>query len=480
LCYGGVRGAIIELGWMTSKLTEIPYRRNSADLFNLVAAEPWSIFLDSGYPNTDRGRYDFISSRPYKTLTSYGKLTHIDDGVDIRSSEQDPFELVKSALGKKINNLTDLPFCGGAMGYFAYDLGRRIESLPDNTEHDIGIPDMAIGLYDWVVVVDHHKRQSWLIGQGRDSRTEQEWAELSDLFHSEGQRRLEKFSVRSNIQANMDKSAYAKAFGKIKDYIREGDCYQVNLAQRFGVDVRGDPWDIYLQLRKSNPAPFAAYFNSPDGCILSSSPERFLKVTNGIVETKPIKGTIRRASYANEDKALAEQLLESKKDRAENLMIVDLMRNDIGKNCETGSVAVPKLFALESYATVHHLVSTVSGRLKADRQALDLLRGCFPGGSITGAPKLRAMEIIEELEPHRRNVYCGSLGYIGYDGNMDSNIAIRTLVHYQDKVYCWAGGGIVADSKMESEYQECFEKAAAILKLFQSNTGLDAAVDGLE
>ncbi len=454
---------------MTSKLTEIPYRCNSAELFNLIASEPWSIFLDSGYPNTDRGRYDFLASRPYKTLTTYGKETFINEGIDIRCAEQDPVELVKSALGKHVRNFTDLPFCGGAMGYFAYDLGRRIESLPDNTEHDVGIPDMAVGLYDWVVVVDHHKRQSWLIGQDRDSRTEQEWHELNELFHSESHTRLEKYTVRSDVLSNMDKGEYAKNFDKIKQYIYDGDCYQVNLAQRFNVSVRGDPWDIYLQLRKSNPAPFAAYFNSPDGCILSSSPERFLNVTNGIVETKPIKGTIRRGSYANEDKALAEQLLESEKDRAENLMIVDLMRNDISKNCETGSVAVPKLFALESYATVHHLVSTVTGRIKSDKHSMDLFRGCFPGGSITGAPKLRAMEIIEELEPHKRAVYCGSIGYIGYDGNMDSNIAIRTLVHYEDKVYCWAGGGIVADSKMESEYQECFEKAAAMLKLFQDN-----------
>jgi para-aminobenzoate synthetase component 1 len=458
---------------VTSRLTEIPYRRDSADIFELIAYEPWSIFLDSGYPNTDRGRYDFFSSRPYKTLTTYGNETHIDDGDKVRCSEQDPFELVKSSLGKHIHNLTDLPFCGGAMGYFAYDLGRRIEFLPDHTIGDIAIPDMAIGLYDWVVVVDHHKRQSWLIAQDRGTHTEQEWAELSNLFHSEVQQRKPAYSVHSDIQANMNKSEYARKFDRIKHYIHEGDCYQVNLAQRFKVDVKGEAWDIYLKLRKNNPAPFAAYFNIPDGSILSSSPERFLKVNNGIVETKPIKGTIRRASYANEDKALAEQLLESEKDRAENLMIVDLMRNDISKNCEIGSVAVPKLFALESYATVHHLVSTVTGRLKSDRQALDLLRGCFPGGSITGAPKLRAMEIIEELEPHRRNVYCGSLGYVGNDGNMDSNIAIRTLVHHKDTIYCWAGGGIVADSKMESEYQECFEKASAMLKLFQNTESAD-------
>ena len=230
--------------------------------------------------------------------------------------------------------------------------------------------------------------------------------------------------------------------------------------------MKGDPWDIYLQLRRNNPAPFAGYLNTPDGCVLSSSPERFLSVVNGQVETKPIKGTIRRSAFANEDKALAEKLLESEKDRAENLMIVDLLRNDISKNCITGTVAVPKLFALESYATVHHLVSTITGRLEKHRHTLDLLRGCFPGGSVTGAPKLRAMEIIEELEPYRRNVYCGSVAYIGYDGNMDSNIAIRTLVTYKDKVYCWAGGGIVADSKMESEYQECFEKASSILRMF--------------
>jgi len=213
-----------------------------------------------------------------------------------------------------------------------------------------------------------------------------------------------------------------------------------------------------------------SFLNLPDVVVLSSSPERFLKVTNGLVETKPIKGTRRRSGIAFEDKSLAVELLESEKDRAENLMIVDLLRNDLGKNCINGSVSVPKLFALETYATVHHLVSTVTGRLAKNRHALDLLRGCFPGGSITGAPKCRAMEIIEELEPHRRTVYCGSIGYIGCDGNMDTNITIRTLVHVQDHVYYWAGGGIVSDSKMAAEYQECFDKVAATLKLLQQNT----------
>ena len=404
-----------------------------------------------------------------KKISTNGDLSYIDDGETTRSSERDPFELIKSGLGKKRRNLTDLPFCGGAMGYFSYDLGRRIEVLPEQAERDIEIPDMAIGLYSWVVVVDHHKRQSWLVGHVNESQSDQDWNDLCDLFHTEPSRVAQDFLVHSPIKANMDKDAYAEKFSKIKQYIIDGDCYQVNLAQRFSVEVKGSPWDVYLQLRRNNPAPFAAYFNGPGACILSSSPERFLNINNDIVETKPIKGTIRRASYANEDKALAEQLLESKKDRAENLMIVDLMRNDISKNCETGSVAVPKLFALESYATVHHLVSTVTGRLAASKHALDLLRGCFPGGSITGAPKLRAMEIIEELEPNRRTIYCGSLGYIGFDGNMDTNIGIRTMVHKDEQMYCWAGGGIVADSKVDAEYQECFEKAAAMLRIFKEN-----------
>lgn len=448
------------------KLAELPYHRNSEDLFGLISAEPWSIFLDSGYPQIDSGRYDILASRPYMTFTTYGSDTYVDDGQTTVCSQDDPFELIKSALGNKATNFTGLPFCGGAMGYFGYDLGRRIEQLPEIAEKDIEIADAAIGLYDWAVIVDHHQRRSWLIGAGRHAGTAAQWQGLQTLFQTEPQARTGSFSVRTEIKPDMDKSAYSAAFDKIKQYIREGDCYQINLAQRFSAEVKGEPWDIYLQLRRNNPAPFSCYFNTPDGGVLSSSPERFLSVVNGQVETKPIKGTIRRSAFAYEDKALAEKLLESEKDRAENLMIVDLLRNDISKNCTTGSVAVPKLFALESYATVHHLVSTVTGRLENHRHTLDLLRGCFPGGSITGAPKLRAMEIIEELEPYRRNVYCGSVVYIGYDGNMDSNIAIRTLLTYQGKVYCWAGGGIVADSKMEAEYQECFEKASAILRMF--------------
>jgi para-aminobenzoate synthetase component 1 len=436
-------------------------------MFSHFADEDWSIFLDSCYPFIDLGRYDVIAARPYITLKTFADETEIVYANDKREhSSEDPFSIVKSLLGEDETKLSTVPFAGGALGYFAYDLGRGIEKIPEISEHDIAMPDMAIGIYDWAVVTDHQQRRTWLTGYGKDERTFAEWNDLQELLQTKAESSRQEFEVLSELHANMDAEFYARAFNKIKHYIREGDCYQVNLAQRFAIDVAGDPWAAYSRLRKLNPAPYSSFFKIPEGAVLSTSPERFLKVDNGLVETKPIKGTRRRSRDVYEDRALSEDLLESKKDRAENLMIVDLLRNDIGKSCRPGSVSVPKLFALESFARVHHLVSTVIGQLADKYHALDLLRGCFPGGSITGAPKLRAMEIIETLEPHRRSIYCGSMAYIGFDGNMDSNITIRTLVHYKDKMYCWAGGGIVMDSRLDAEYQECFDKAAAIFALF--------------
>jgi len=452
---------------VTFRLTELPYCRDSAQMFSHLADKDWSIFLDSGYPYIDLGRYDIIAANPYITLKTFSDETDIVYANGKREhSSNDPFSIVKSLLGKNETKLSTVPFAGGALGYFAYDLGRRLEVIPEIAEHDIGMPDMAIGIYDWAVVTDHQQRRTWLTGYGKDERTFDEWNNLQEMFQSKAESSNNKFEVLSELYSNMDEEFYARAFNKIKHYIREGDCYQVNLAQRFSIEVAGDPWAAYKKLRKLNPAPYSSFFNIPEGAVLSTSPERFLKVDNGLVETKPIKGTRRRSTDVYEDKTLSEELLESKKDRAENLMIVDLLRNDIGKSCRQGSVSVPKLFALESFASVHHLVSTVIGQLTENSHAMDLLRGCFPGGSITGAPKLRAMEIIEALEPHRRSIYCGSVAYIGFDGNMDSNITIRTLVYHKDKMYCWAGGGIVIDSRLDAEYQECFDKAAAIFALF--------------
>ena len=446
------------------KLSELPYRPDSAKLFAAVADKPWSIFLDSGYPRIDLGRYDVIAAEPFITIETFATESRISTQTEQIISTEDPFQLLRQYLGKVEENLTGLPFCGGAMGYFAYDLGRRTESLPEIAKHDIAIPEMAVGIYDWVVVIDHHQRRSCLVQFGKDAMTPEKWRVLQEQFSVATEPPEGGFRVESDMQLNFNKNKYLKAFNKVKYYIKEGDCYQVNLAQRFSFQVSGGAWDAYARIRKLNPAPFSAYMNIPQGAVLSVSPERFLASRNSLVETRPIKGTRPRSVFAYEDKALAASLLESEKDRAENLMIVDLLRNDVGKNCEYGSVSVPRLFALESHASVHHLVSTVTGRLRSDRHAIDLLRGCFPGGSVTGAPKLRAMQIIEELEPHRRSVYCGAIGYIGFDGNMDTSITIRTLVYDRHKIYCWAGGGLVSDSSAEAEYKECFDKVSVILK----------------
>jgi para-aminobenzoate synthetase component 1 len=455
-------------------LSELPYRPDSTALFEAIADLPWAVFLDGGLHHPAQSRYDILAAQPYVRLVTRGNLTEIH-GERVELSRGDPFELVGRALAADTACRSHLPFSGGAIGYFGYDLARRLEKLPVQAEDAESIPEMAVGIYDWAAVVDHAERRAWLVGQSRDPETDLKWDALVRLFTDPPAERVRTpFRVVSRVTSNLTRDAYPRRFERIKRYIADGDCYQVNLAQRFSARVSGDPWLAYQALRVMNPAPFAAYLSTPYAHVLSASPERFLKVENGRVETKPIKGTRPRAGHARLDAELAKALRESPKDRAENVMIVDLLRNDLSKNCRLGTVKVPRLFDVESYATVHHLVSTVTGELRPDRDALDLLRGAFPGGSITGAPKLRAMEIIEELEPHRRGVYCGSIGYIGFDGNMDVNIAIRTLVMSRGEIRFWAGGGIVADSTLDDEYQETFDKAAAMLKLLQQASTVQA------
>jgi len=448
-------------------ISPLPYFADSAELFSLLKDKYWSVFLDSGYPYSNQGRYDIIAADPVCTLVTHGRNTEIiRDGVS-RTSGADPFALVKQELIADFTGFDELPFNGGAIGYFAYDLARRLEKLPVIARDAEHIPDMAVGIYEWAVVVDHQQQKSFLTG----CCDQQKWQELILKFSTlPEQQEHREFAVVSDISCNMDKAAYIQAFDRIKHYLKEGDCYQVNLTQRFVADCQGDPWVAYQKLRELNAAPFSCYLNLPEVQVLSSSPERFLKLTNGVVETKPIKGTRPRKQDGSEDQQQIKLLENSKKDRAENLMIVDLLRNDLSKICKKGSVKVPKLFAIESYTTVHHLVSTVTGVLADGAHAPDLLRSCFPGGSITGAPKIRAMEVIEELEPDRRGVYCGAIGYIGFNGNMDTNIAIRTLVHSDGTIRFWAGGGIVNDSVLEEEYQECFDKVAALTQVLQQLT----------
>ncbi len=453
---------------MNRTVIDFPYAEDSARLFDTLAHLPWAAFLDSCRPHSRQGRYDILSADPVRTLVTRGEWTEIAvPGGAARRSPEDPFQLLREALGPVEEGIEDLPFCGGAIGYFGYDLGRRIERMPVIAEDLEGLPEMAIGIYDWSLVVDHQERRSRLVGSN-PARLER----FRRLLLGEGEANArtppaKPYRVLGEVCSNMSHGEYLAALDRIKRYILDGDCYQVNFAQRFSVAAEGDPWQAYQVLRQLNAAPFAAYLNTPHCQVLSSSPERFLQLRDDRVETKPIKGTVPRGRDPMEDMMLGEVLKNSVKDRAENLMIVDLLRNDIGKVCATGSVQVPALFSLESYARVHHLVSTVCGRLQRGQDALSLMRACFPGGSITGAPKLRSMEIIEELEPHRRGIYCGSIGYIGFDGDMDSNIAIRTLVHADGISRLWAGGGIVADSDPETEYRETYHKASALLDLLQ-------------
>jgi len=457
------------------QVLELPYRPDSAPLGAALLERSWPVFLDSGRPGCTQGRYDILSADPRLVLVTRGPCTETRTGSLVQVSLADPFDLIREALGPRRPQVQDLPFSGGAIGWFAYDLARRLVPLPSLAADTEGTPDLAVGIYDWALVVDHEARRTHLVAQDPADLERYRWLLAGTLAGSREDQPREPFRVLDRARPNLTRAQYYDAFARIARYLREGDCYQVNLAQRFAAPTQGDPWLAYLRLRVMNPAPFCAYLQTPDCQVLCSSPERFLRVQDGVVETRPIKGTRPREADPDADRRRAEELRASPKDRAENLMIVDLVRNDLGRVCAIGSIAVPELFAVESFARVHHLVSTVRGRLATGRDALDLLRACFPGGSITGAPKRRAMEIIEELEPNRRGIYCGTIGYLGFDGAMDSNIAIRTLVHADGLTRLWAGGGIVADSDPASEYRETFHKAAPLLDLLEQLRLEDAA-----
>ena len=427
---------------------------------------PWAAWLDSG----GSGRFDILVADPVVTITTRGESTEIVDSSGSRSTPADPFALLRKELGDTLSPLPDIPFAGGALGYWSYDLARRYHRLPSLAKDAEQIAEMAIGIFDWAVIVDHQQHTSRLVSRHRFAHTSGVLPQILERLLSALENESsggQPFHVNAPAVSNLTYAQYQKAFGSVAKYLHEGDCYQVNLAQRYSSPATGDALTAYLELRRISPAPYSAFLDWPQLQILCASPERFLHVAQGKVETKPIKGTRPRNNDPEEDERLALELSRHPKDRAENLMIVDLLRNDLGKSCLFGSVLTPSLFQVESYSNVHHLVSTVTGQLKKGCDALDVMRDCFPGGSITGAPKQRAMEIIEQLEPHRRGIYCGVIGYVGFDGNMDSNIAIRTMVFSNQEVRCWAGGGIVADSKCESEYQETLDKASGMLELFR-------------
>ena len=443
--------------------TPLLYTADATAYYRAIDDLPWAVWLDSG----GMGRYDILCAQPVTTIITHGDESEITNPSGTLHTDADPFQLVRQQLGAPVPPLPGIPFAGGALGYWSYDLARRDVELPAHAQDAEHLPQMAVGIYDWAIVLDHHTQTARLVSHQRTPATAHILPQILDRLYAIALPTRTDFAVHGAIRSNFTRNTYEAAFNKVQNYLLQGDCYQTNLAQRFAARATGDALSAYLELRRLSPAPYAAYLSLPHAQILCASPECFLQVRAGQVETKPIKGTRPRGKDAQSDAAIAQELQRSAKDRAENLMIVDLLRNDLGKSCIPGSVQAPKLFEVESFAQVHHLVSTVTGQLAPGQNALSLLANCFPGGSVTGAPKRRAMQIIEQLEPHRRGVYCGSIGYVGFDGNMDSNIAIRTLVYSGEEIRFWAGGGIVADSEVQAEYQETLDKAAGMLALLQ-------------
>lgn len=418
----------------------IPYQKDSALLFEHFVQLPYAIFLDSAGCD----RYDIITADPIKI---------------IHHAVFDQIKTEMRALQHTIQTHA-LPFTIGAMGYLSYDIGRELEVMPTLSQKDISLPEAFIGIYDWSIVVDHHTQQTYFTSAKKPEDTDK----LLQLL-TKKPAQTSHFKINTLFESNVTRKEYQEKFNFIKKNIVDGNCYQVNFAQRFSSTFEGDPWSAYKILRQKNPAPFSAFISIQNDRILSTSPERFLKVHDRLVETKPIKGTSKRYQDPELDAQSATALRNSEKDQAENVMIVDLLRNDLSKTCIPGSVSVPTLCALESFANVHHLVSTVTGTLSENSTAIDALKQCFPGGSITGAPKIAAMKMIEQIEPHRRSLYCGSIFYIDISDHMDSNIAIRTTICTQNKIHCYAGGGIVYDSECNKEHEECLTKVGNILKI---------------
>ncbi|NER63658.1 aminodeoxychorismate synthase component I [Pseudomonas sp. MAFF212427] len=444
----------------TCTLHPLPYLADPDAYFARVRHAPGAVLLDSARPSAERGRYDLLSAWPVCTLAPDTD----EDGLSYLQRLREQL----AALGPaQLPAGVELPFAGGLIGYLSYDFGRRLEHLPAVARDDLGLADASLGLYAWALISDHQLQTSQLLFHPALAATER--ARLVQLFERAPAHVAGTFTLASPMQGDLSADDYRQAFEQVQAYIHAGDCYQINLTQRFRAPCQGEPWVAYQALRAACPTPFSGFQALADGStLLSFSPERFIRVSAGQVETRPIKGTRPRSADPTEDAANAAELLASAKDRAENLMIVDLLRNDLGRTCAIGSVNVPELFSLESYPNVHHMVSSVTGRLAPGKDALDLIAGSFPGGSITGAPKIRAMQIIDELEPSRRALYCGSLLYVDVRGEMDSSIAIRSLLVKDGQVCCWGGGAVVADSQWEAEYEESITKVRVLLQTLQN------------
>ena len=448
-------------------LDELPYQRDTCELFERIRDLPGAALLDSSFPHSTAGRYDILAASPVAQLPA---LPQNASEAQCRQFFENLGYYHREHYAGIQPVSQDIPFCGGILGYTGYELGNRLHGVvhgPGTTGSAAQLPAVLLHAYDWCVIQDHLLRRATLVSQPAVPAGVRH--DLLARLQQAAPRQTTDFRLNSAFKSNFTAGGYREAFERIAAYIQAGDCYQVNLAQRFSAGFSGDPWHAYRHLRAVAAAPLSAYLQlAQDSAVISLSPERFLSLHGHHVETSPIKGTRPRHPDPEADRAAVRELRASGKDRAENLMIVDLLRNDLGRSCVPGSIIVDRLFEVQSLATVHHLVSTISGELQADRGAAQLLRDSFPGGSITGAPKRRAMEIIAELEPDARQVYCGSVLYISADGRMDSNIAIRTLLCNAGEIHCWAGGGIVADSEWEQEYQETYDKVGKFLAALET------------
>jgi para-aminobenzoate synthetase component 1 len=470
-------------------------RLDPVDVFRRLARLPHVVFFDSAMRHAKLGRYSFVAADPVEWLAlpadgsdALGQLVTQSKDFGLRISDcglntPNPQSAIR-------NPKSDLPpFQGGWAGMFGYELARSLEAVPPAAVDEFQLPALAVGLYDVVVAFDHEQAAAWLISQGLPETDPQARRERAIERLSRFRELLATGAVSTNdkstglpilpieslspqfpitghdgLTSNFSPSAYTHAVEKTIEYIHGGDAFQVNLSQRLMHPATSPAIELYCRLRERNPAPFAGYLDGGDWQIASTSPERFVRIDNGHVETRPIKGTRARAQRPEADLFAGDELRASDKDRAENIMIVDLLRNDLSRTCRPDSVRVSQLCGLETYQYVQHLVSVVEGQLRADATPIDLVRTSFPGGSVTGAPKIRAMQIIAELEPTVRGAYCGSLGYVGLDGRMDTSILIRTITASRGWWQLPVGGGIVAQSNPREEYEETWHKAAGMLR----------------
>jgi para-aminobenzoate synthetase component 1 len=463
------------------------------ELFELIKDRPYSFFLDSGMDPQRLGRYSFLGIEPFLVMSSRGSEITLIRGREHEMQHGNPFDAIGKLL--EIYRLdhcpAPVPFLSGAVGYFSYDLCHFIERLPSTAIDDLKLPESYFAFYDAIMAFDHLERRAYFVATGfpeteekqRLRRARMRLDEMKDWLYAaspsqeaylprrdrlgEGEFQPIKENSRVLLKSNFTPEEYVKAVDRVREYIAAGDVFQVNLSQRFEADLKIPPYELYKRLRMVNPAPFASYLNFQEVTIVSASPERFLQVQGDLVETRPIKGTRPRGRDPVEDERLAQELTHSAKDRAENVMIVDLERNDLGRVCRYGTVKVTELAILETFPTVFHLTSTVLGRLRRGKSTMDLLKATFPGGSIIGAPKVRAMEIIDELEPTKRSAYTGSIGYLSFNEDMDINIVIRTFLIKEGKAYFQVGGGIIYDSDSEAEYMETLDKAKALIRALQ-------------